>query len=340
MHASDAVMPTTRRKVIVFGGDGFLGSHYVESLLALGHELTVFNHSRTGMFKNLGHLDGRFWKIVGDFADAGAVAASLKGQEVAVDFVMSSTPVGSWEEPLRTIESDLCPSVRFFELCARTGVRKIIFASSGGAIYGPHAGLLDESTVPHPFSPHSIIKLCTEHFLHYYCEKHGLAADCYRIGNVYGPRQPLDRPQGVIAAWIGRTLAAQPLDVFGDEKTIRDYIFVRDAAQLMTHSLRDLEVGETYNLGTGQGTSILELLDVFRSVVGGPVEYRLHPRRASDNSSSVLASDKLLRHFPGFVFHGLDEGIRESFEWARTRASSLSHGDGARWVAGAVRAEG
>jgi Nucleoside-diphosphate-sugar epimerases len=317
----DVDAPAPRRKVAVFGGDGFLGSHFVEQLLLQGHEVTVFGHTRHGAVGNLSGVEGRFRRVLGEFSDSGAVAAALRGQDIAAHFILSSTPVDSWGQPLRTIETDLQPSVRFFELAAEAGVRKIIFASSGGTLYGPHDGPADESEAPHPFSPHGIVKLCAEHFLTYFREQAGIASDSYRIGNAYGPRQVLGRSQGVVAAWIGRILDGRPLDVYGDGHTLRDYVFVRDAARLMTFSLHDINDSGTYNLGTGKGTSILELLRIFESVAGRPFEYRLHPRRASDNPSAILASDRLLRHFPDFHFQALEEGVRETFAWAvRERA--------------------
>lgn len=307
-----------RLRVIVFGGDGFLGSHLVEQLVAAGHEVTVFTRGHEGGLRNLQHMRGRIDTVFGDFSDTDTVAASLEGQEVAVDLITSSSPIDSWANPLEAIETELSPSVRFFELCAEEGVRKIVFASSGGAVYGPNTGMLGEGTAPKPFSPYSIVKLCSEHFLNFFSVKYGICADTYRIGNLYGPRQRPGGRQGVLAVWIGRALAGQPIDVFGDETTMRDHVFVRDAAKLMMHSLRSLKSGDVYNLGTGAGISVMELLRVFLAVAERPVEYRLHSRRPSDNTSSILDSSKLLRHFPGFRFHALEDGIREAFEWAKS----------------------
>jgi Nucleoside-diphosphate-sugar epimerases len=304
-------------KVAVFGGDGFIGSYFVEVLIGLGCEVTVFGHTRHGAGGNLAHLEGRFRRVLGEFSDQKAVASALLGQDVAAHFILASTPVGSWGAPLQTIEADLKPSVLFFEQCARLGVRKVIFASSGGSLYGPQPGDILEEATASPFNPHGIIKLCEEHFLNYFKEHSGLASDCYRIGNAYGPRQPLGRPQGVIGAWIGRILDGLPIEIYGDGETVRDYVHAADAARLMAYSLRDLAASDTFNIGTGRGTSVLELLSLFRNVHPQPFEYRLHPRRALDNTRAVLPSDKLLRNFPGFVFRGLEDGVRECFAWAR-----------------------
>lgn len=311
-------MPPRRSKIVVFGGDGFLGSHFVDSLVAQGHEVTVFDHFRSSKSKNLGHLMGRYRKMAGDLNDGKAVAAALKGQEVAAHLISFSTTLKGWQTPQLVVQEELVPSLQLFDLCAQQGVRKIIFTSSGGTCYGPQSGPISEETLPRPFNPHGITKLSIEHFLNYFSEKAGIASDCYRIGNLYGPRMPLGQPQGVIGAWIKRILAGEPLDIYGDENTIRDYVFAQDAAKLMLHSLHDLDASGTYNLGSGRGTSILELLDLFKAVSGCPVQCRMHPRRPSDNTSVILNSEKLLRNFPGFVLHDLASGLRECFAWAKS----------------------
>ena len=306
-------------KVAVFGGDGFLGSYFVERLLALGCKVTVFGHTRHGVSGNLAPLEDRFRRVLGEFNDDRAVATALQGQDIAAHFILASTPVGSWETPLLTVETDLKPSLRFFEQCANLGVRKVLFTSSGGSLYGPQREPTSENASANPFNPHGIVKLCEEHFLRYFREHSQLASDCYRIGNAYGPRQPLGRPQGVIGAWIGRILDGLPIEIYGDGETVRDYVHAADAAELMTYSLRDLDTSETFNIGSGQGTSILELLELFRRVHRRNFVCLRHPRRALDNPRAVLLSNKLLEHFPGFSFRDLEQGVRESFAWAESQ---------------------
>jgi UDP-glucose 4-epimerase len=306
-----------RRRVVVFGGDGFLGSYFVEQLVALGHEVTVLDRFRGGKAKNIGRLSGRCRWLAGDASAEDSADAALEGQDMAAVLISASSPLGAWSAPLGVIDVELRQTVRLFDRCARHGVRKIVFVSSGGTIYGPQPGRLDEDVLPRPRNPYGIAKLAEEHFLRFYADSAGIAADCYRIGNLYGPRQPLDRDLGVIAAWTGRILTGRHVDVYGGEVSVRDYVYVEDAARLMTHSLRDVASGEVYNLGTGRGTTLLQLLAIFKSVCGQPFEIHHHPRRPSDNTSAVLNSAKLLRHFPGFSFLSLKEGVERTFAWAR-----------------------
>jgi UDP-glucose 4-epimerase len=318
MNAAGVRPEAQCRKVAVLGGDGFLGSHFVEQLLAHGHEVTVLDRFRGGHAKNIGQLAGRSRWIAGDAWDEATAARALEGQDMAALFISSSTPLQAWRSPLGVIENEMLPTVRLFGLCARLGVRKVVFASSGGTIYGPQPGVLSECVLPRPNNPHGIAKLAEEQFLRYYADSAGLVADCYRIGNLYGPRQPIGREQGVIAAWIGRILEGRPIDVYGDASCVRDYIYAEDAARLMVHSLSDLGSGDVYNLGTGVGTSIVELLEVFRRACGRAFVSRLHPRRPADNTSAILDSAKLLRQFPGFAFRKLEDGVARALDWAQS----------------------
>ncbi|GEM_PF-148242 len=306
-----------RRKVSVFGGDGFLGSHFVDQLMVHKHEVTVFDRFLGGRAKNLSHAEGRFRKIAGDLSESSLVAEALEGQDMAAYFICATTPCAAWERALSDIEAEIGNFMRFLGQCVSAGVRKVVFASSGGMVYGPRNGPSTEDSLPRPVNPYGIAKLGQEHLLEFFRMRHGIEADCYRIGNAYGPRQSATRGLGVVAAWIERMLAGEQLDVYGDSTTVRDYVFAKDIARLMTFSLRNLDASETFNLGTGLGTSTLDLLEMFRTVLGRPLLYRIHPRRPSDNTVSILPSTKLLCHFPGFQFQELATGLRLTFDHAR-----------------------
>jgi UDP-glucose 4-epimerase len=142
---------------------------------------------------------------------------------------------------------------------------------------------------------------------------HGVAFDIYRIGNPYGPRQPAPRPQGVIATWMRAILDGRELQVYGDAGTLRDYVFIDDVAFLMTRSLQDCHASALYNIGTGQGISPLALIEVLRSVVDRPFEFRAHPRRPCDNPAIVLDGRRLLSYFPGFTYTALEEGVARTW---------------------------
>ncbi|HAJ26874.1 MAG TPA: hypothetical protein DCG53_06450 [Syntrophus sp. (in: bacteria)] len=304
-------------KVLVLGGDGFVGSYLVEQALGLGHEISVFDRFLYNRANNLEHLRSKVCLIPGEFANRMDVANALEGQDIIYHFISATNAVTSWGNPSIEIEENIKYSVQLFELAVHQCVKKIVFVSSGGTVYGPQRGIIREDNLPRPFSPYGIGKLAIEHFLNYFREHYNIAADIYRVGNAYGPRQPMQTPQGVIAVWMGKILRNEILDVYGDADTYRDYIHVDDIAYLMTHSLNDLKQSDVYNLGTGQGISIIALLHVFLSAIDQPIRYELHPRRGLDNSSVVLDSSKLTAFFPRFSFQCLETKIQDTWTYVK-----------------------
>ena len=302
-------------KILVLGGDGFLGSHFVDQADILGHEVTVFDRFPHGVSVNLEHLRGKIRFVTGEFANRNDLSKVLEGQDIVYHFIWASNPAESWNDPFIEIEENLRSSIVLFELSVRKGVRKIVFPSSGGTVYGPQINPVSESAVTKPLSPYGIAKLATEHFLHYFQKNSDIAVDIYRIGNAYGPRQPIQRPQGVIAVWMKNILNASEIQVYGDQTTLRDYIFIKDVSYLMTHSLHDISSSGVFNLGSGVGTSILQLLEIFKSVIDEPINYHIHPRRPLDNTSIVLDSSKLIAYFPGFEFQKIEDKIAETWHY-------------------------
>ena len=310
-------------KVLVLGGDGFLGSHFVDQAVSFGHEVTVFDRFHDQLSKNLEQQRGNVRFISGDFANRNDLLTVLEGQDIVYHFICATNPSESWNDPFVEIDENLRNSVKFFELAISKGVRKIVFPSSGGTVYGAQWKAADENAVPMPLSPYGITKLATEHFLHYFHKHSRLNADIYRVGNPYGPRQPLHRPQGVIAIWIRDILRGSEIQVYGDESTLRDYIYIKDVAYLMTHSLHSLDSSDVYNIGTGVGTSIIRLLEIFQKVVDLPFRYHVHKRRSLDNPSIVLDSSKLRAQFDGFKFEKIEDKLLETWNYFKSLRNKI-----------------
>jgi UDP-glucose 4-epimerase len=304
--------------ILVLGGDGFLGSHFVDRAILFGQKVTVFDRFQNNVSRNLEHQRGKIRFFPCEFANRKQMLAVLKNQDIVYYFINATNPVAGWNDPLIEIEKNLKPAVQFFELVAtHSDVRKIVFPSSGGTIYGRQHASIKEDLLPNPFNPYGICKLATEHFLNYFQEQTGIATDIYRIGNAYGPRQPIHTSQGVIAVWMDKILKGDEIRVYGDQDTLRDYVYVEDIAQLMMHSTKDLEHSDVYNLGTGRGVSILGLLNIFQTKLDKPFKYRTYSRRRSDNTSSVLDSSKIVSFFPGFKFQRIEDNIWSTWLFVR-----------------------
>jgi UDP-glucose 4-epimerase len=309
--------------VLVIGGDGFIGSHFVDQATRLNHNVTVFDKFTHISSRNLEHQRGRIKFESGDFANREDLTRVLDKQDIVYHFICATNPKESWNDPFIEIDKNLRNSVKLFELAVQKKVKKIVFISSGGTIYGAQNKAVNESIMPNPKSPYGITKLAIEHFLNYYCEKYNIKADIYRLGNPFGSRQPLQKAQGVIAVWMRDIIQGSEIQIYGDSKTLRDYIYIEDVALLLTHSLNDLDSSDIYNVGSGVGTSILQLLEIFKKIIDIPFKYRIHPQRISDNSSIILDNSKIMVYFSDFEFSILEDKIKETWIEFKARMTRI-----------------
>ena len=252
-----------------------------------------------------------------DCADTEKMREVFQDADVVYHFAAITNPATTWQNPVEEFNATIGLSSRIFDLCGSCGVRKVVYPSSGGTVYGASATPCSEDHLPIPANPHGIAKLATEHFLAYYARLHAYQYDIYRIGNPCGPRQRGSGRQGVVAVWMTQILRGQPVMVYGDESVLRDYIFVEDAAALMAHSLHDVASSGVFNVGSGRGTSIKELFELVKKIVDRPVHGEFMHSRAIDNRSIVLNTDKLHALNPSPRFRSLEEGLRTTWAWYR-----------------------
>lgn len=254
-------------KVLVLGANGFIGSHLVDSLVAAGHSVRAFDRfsSREPQFNSSNRIE----IITGDYLNASDLEHSLEGIEYVFHFISTTTPASADNDPSIDINTNIRMSVELFKLCVQAKIKKVIFASTGGSIYGDaDATSFKETEVPYPVSPYAIGKLTIEHYLRYFRVKHGLDSVCLRLSNPYGERQPFNRKQGVIPIFLERIARDLPLTVFGDGSMVRDYIHVRDLTDTVTAIFEKKTKYDTYNVGSGIGTDINQLIEVACKVSG------------------------------------------------------------------------
>jgi len=160
--------------ILVLGGCGFIGSHFVESIIDEGHNLSVFDRFKSGKPTNLEHLKNRVCFIPGELSNKEQLKIALKNQDIIYHFISCTNPVISWNAPFIEIDDNLRNSTQLFELAVDADVKKIVFPSSGGTIYGSQNGKIDEGIVPKPFTPYGICKLTTEYMLEYFYKKYNI----------------------------------------------------------------------------------------------------------------------------------------------------------------------
>lgn len=302
-------------KVLVTGGAGFIASHIVDAYVAGGHEVTVVDNLSSGRREN---VNPKAHLLVADLRQP-ATIDSLRGRNFdIVNHHAAQIDVRvSVADPAADAELNIVATLRLFEAMRAEGVKKIIFASSGGATYGePLYAPQDEKHPTRPVSPYGCAKLAIDQYLFFYKTVYGLKSVSLRYGNVYGPRQRKDGEAGVVAIFGGAMLEGQTPRINGDGKQTRDYVCVHDVVRAnMAASERDLE--GVYNVGTGVETSVNQLYDELRRAIGFDREAEHGPAKPGEQMRSVLDAAKLRTEggLPSFVT--LRDGFAETVAWLR-----------------------
>jgi len=304
---------------LVVGGNGFLGSHLVDELAARGHTVTVFDRFSAGVIR---YRAAGVAQIIGDYLNRADISAALAGQEYVFHLVSTTSPATAEDDPTLDLRTNIPASIDLFSLAAQRRVRRVLFASTGGAIYGDQrAELMDESMSPRPVSPYAIGKLAIEGYLRYFRRKAGLESVVFRVSNPYGPRQSAAKRQGVISIFLNELAAGRPLTVFGDGSMERDFIAVTDAVRMMADVAEGEPRHDLYNIGSGRGATVASLVETIRSVTALDVAVEHRPTPATFIDRVVLDTSRFRSEFGERDLVDLAEGIGAMWADVRDGAS-------------------
>lgn len=302
-------------RFLVLGGGGFLGSHIATALVEAGHAVRIFERERLSR-ENVRHILGSVEFEEGDFTDPVRLTRSVKDADVIVHCIGTTHPKTSNENPVYDIASNLIPTLHLLDAAVRERVRKVIFLSSGGTVYG----IARRTPIPedHPTEPvcsYGIQKLAIEKYLRLYRELHGLDFAVMRISNPFGERQRPAGAQGAVTVFLHTALRREPIEIWGDGSVVRDYIYVSDVAEAVLALARHEGEPKLFNVGTGVGRSLLDVCSAIESVIGRKVEVVFKPARAFDVPMNVLDISQaalVLGWRPATPFQ---EGLRRSVAW-------------------------
>jgi UDP-glucose 4-epimerase len=303
---------------VVLGGAGFIGSHLAAALAENGHRVRIFDRPHVDRLALFPPQKG-FDVFTGDFLNPRALAPALEGAELVFHLVSTTLPKNSNDNPAYDVESNVVGTLRLIELCRSHGVRKLVFVSSGGTVYGvPRSTPVSEEHPTAPISSYGIHKLMVEKYLHLAHHLHGLDYCIVRPANLYGPRQRLDIAQGAVGVFLDRALRDQPIQIWGDGSVVRDYVYVADAVDAMLKAARFEGAQRVFNLGSGRGTSLNELVAEIEKLLGRRVKVERGAARALDVPVNVLDSSLAERLLGWRASTPLGEGMRRTCEWLRT----------------------
>jgi len=305
-------------KVLVTGGAGFIGSHIVGAYVEAGHEVVVVDDLSTGHAENV-HPDARLECLDVASSEAAALVASER-PDVINHHAAQMNVRFSVENPVFDARVNVLGLVNVVEAARKAGTRRVIFASSGGTVYGePQSLPCTEDEPTHPVCPYGVGKLAGEHYLFYYQRVHGLAYTALRYANVYGPRQDPHGEAGVVAIFCTRLLEGCDVTIFGDGLQTRDYVFVGDVVRANLAAL-EADVAGPVNIGTGLETSVVALYERIKALIGGDGGAKHAPARPGEVLRSVL-DVSLAKSALGWQPRArLDEGLASTVDFFRARS--------------------
>jgi UDP-glucose 4-epimerase len=302
---------------LVTGGAGFIGSHLVERLVRAGARVRVLDDFSTGNPANLAGVRGEIDVVTGSVADAGTVRAALTGCGLIYHLAALASVARSVEEPLVSHEICATGTLTVLDEARRAGVRRVVFAASSSA-YGDQPGTArTESDALMPLSPYAAAKLAGEHYCTSCTAVYGLETVRLRFFNVFGPRQDAKSPySGVIALFIAALCAGRPPTIYGDGHQGRDFVYVDNVVDALCHAAHaPSAVGKVYNIGSGQGTTILDLVRHLNHLLGTSIEPLHGPPRAGDvrlSQADISRARRDLAYNPAISF---EEGLARTLSF-------------------------
>jgi UDP-glucose 4-epimerase len=305
-------------RVLVTGGAGFIGSHLTDALLVRGDEVAVLDNLSSG---RTGRLDPQVTVHKLSITDAAALTSAVTAvrPDLICHLAAQIDVRASVDSPAEDARVNILGTVNLLE-AARVAGARVLFASSGGALYGRDAPIPSlEDVLPLPESPYGIAKYCAEQYIGLYNRLHGTRHCVLRLANVYGPRQDPAGDAGVITIFCARALAGEQPTIYGDGTQTRDYVYVRDAVQAFLTAGDNGRPG-TWNIGAGVEVSVLDLVAIIGGVAGRGMRPAFAAPRAGELHRSAVAADRAASELGWRAATPLAEGVRRVYHWIEAGA--------------------
>ncbi|MCD6232864.1 SDR family oxidoreductase [bacterium] len=302
-------------KILVTGGCGFIGSHLTDKLIAGGHQVVVIDNLSTGKKENL-NPRADFHNL--DICDSKiSQIFQTENPEIVFHLAAQIDVRQSVKNPISDAKINILGSLNLLGNCQNAGVKKVIFASTGGAIYGDTDVIpTPENHLEKPESPYGICKLTVEKYLHFYKKTYGLNSVILRFANVYGPRQNSEGEAGAIAIFCDKMLKNEEVIINGDGEQTRDFVFVNDVVEAALLAMEKEKSG-IYNIGTAKETSINEIFKRIKELTNSNCQEIHGPAKPGEQKRSCLDYSLAKKELGWRPKYSLEEGLKETTKWFR-----------------------
>lgn len=302
-------------KCVIFGGGGFIGSAIADRLLRDGHHLRIFERPRVEPYRKFAEGEQVEW-MTGDLQSAHDVGVAIEGADVVLHLVSTTLPKSSNDDPIYDVQSNLVATLQMLDVMVAKNVRRMIFISSGGTVYGPPEKLpVDEDHPTHPQISYGIVKLAIENYLLMYQRLHGIRTTILRVANPFGERQRVETAQGAVGVFLHCALSGQPIQIWGDGEIVRDYIYISDVADAFVAAVNYAGTESVFNISSGTGLSLNSLVSNIEHVLGLSVERQYLPARLIDVPVSVLSNRLAMEKLGWSPKVTFSDGLARTAEW-------------------------
>ena len=306
---------TESTKVLVTGGAGFIGSHLVTGLLDNGYSVAVVDNLSSGQLRNLDHRATFYHAPINDQRIKQII--QREGPEIIFHLAAQSSVRQSTLDPVTDADSNVLGTIRLLDAAASEGVEKIVFSSTGGAIYGnPDTVPCDEDAPVNPLTPYALSKYVSELYLELFYRTYGLQYTILRYANVYGPGQDPNGEAGVIAIFAGLMLRGRSPNIYGDGEQERDFVYVSDVVEANLAAMYRGD-GRIYNIGAGEPVTINRIYSLLQECTEFRQEPVYRPRRAGDVLKIALDYSRATGELGWEPKTPLEEGLRHSVDYVR-----------------------
>ncbi|MDD1609139.1 MAG: NAD-dependent epimerase/dehydratase family protein [Methylococcaceae bacterium] len=302
-------------KCVIFGGGGFIGSTIADRLLLEGHELRIFERPRVEPYRKFADNEAVEW-MTGDILSNHDLNAAIEGMDVVLHLVSTTLPKSSNDDPIYDVQSNVVGTLQMLNAMVANKVQKIIFISSGGTVYGiPKYLPIDEQHPTDPLVSYGITKLMIEKYLRMFESLHGIQSIALRVANPYGERQRIETAQGAVGVFLHHALKDIPIEIWGDGSVTRDYIHISDVAEAFVKAVNYTGSHSVFNISSGQGISLNELIVLLENVLGKSIACRYLPARPFDVPVSVLCNQLAQEQLQWTPLTSMTNGLIRTAAW-------------------------